>query len=133
MEQGYNETMAHIASVLRPHGIGLGLSINSVCESRSLAVSSDPTCAPAYRDTPWAAVLTDMGTCESADSAVGFVKPHTKTVRRRHSQAGIRAVAVLPRAGQHREHELDEGYGELSAVGAARQRPGRHEVLWVRG
>ena len=74
MEQGYKETMAHIASVLRPHGIGLGLSINSVCESRSLAVSSDPTCAPAYRDTPWAAVLTDMGTCESADSAVGFTR-----------------------------------------------------------
>eukprot|EP01051_Picozoa_sp_SAG22_P018417 SAG22_NODE_3095_length_1946_cov_1.397401_2_plen_223_part_00 len=54
--------MSHIASVLRPHNIGLGLSINSICESKSLAVSSDPTCAPAYRNTPWAAVLTDMGT-----------------------------------------------------------------------
>ena len=44
---GWNATMAHIASVLSPHGIGLGLSINSVCESESLAINADPTCAPA--------------------------------------------------------------------------------------
>ena len=78
-------------------------------------------------------IVDTLAAAYCADSAVGFVKPHTKAVRRRHSQAGIRAVAVLPRAGQHREHELDEGYGELPAVGAARQRPGRHAVLWIRG
>ena len=59
---GWNRTMAHVAAVLRPQGIGLGLSVNSVCGSESLAVASDPTCAPAYRDTPWAAMLADMGT-----------------------------------------------------------------------
>lgn len=63
--------MSHIAAVLKPHSIGLGLSINSVCESESLAVSSDPTCAPAYRDTPWAAVLTDMGTYDTLTPGSG--------------------------------------------------------------
>jgi hypothetical protein len=46
---GWNQTMSHVAEVLKPHGIGLGLSINSVCESESLAINADPTCAPASR------------------------------------------------------------------------------------
>ena len=54
--------MAHVAAVLRPHGVGLGISINSGCENQAYAAGADPTCCPAYRDTPWAAVLTDMGT-----------------------------------------------------------------------
>eukprot|EP01046_Picozoa_sp_COSAG06_P002555 COSAG06_NODE_91_length_24730_cov_26.482603_13_plen_74_part_00 len=49
--------MSHVAEVLKPHGIGLGLSINSVCESESLAIDSDPTCAPAYRDMPYATTV----------------------------------------------------------------------------
>jgi hypothetical protein len=57
---GYNDTMAHIASVLRPHQLGLGNSISSSCELRGL--NGAPYCAPAYRNEPWASVLTDMGT-----------------------------------------------------------------------
>jgi hypothetical protein len=49
--------------VLRPHGIGLGISINSNCEA-GFNSSSDPSCDPAFRNTPWASVLTDMGTYE---------------------------------------------------------------------
>ena len=60
---GYNQTMSHIAETLRPHGKGLGISINSGCEAGPNS-SSDPSCDPAYRNTPWAAVLTDMGTCK---------------------------------------------------------------------
>ena len=55
--------MSHIAETLRPHGKGLGISINSGCEAGPNS-SSDPSCDPAYRNTPWAAVLTDMGTCK---------------------------------------------------------------------
>ena len=40
----------------------LGISINSACERESYASGAGPSCCPAYRDTPWAAVLTDMGT-----------------------------------------------------------------------
>ena len=39
---GYNETMALVAETLRPHGIGLGISINSRCEA-GLGSSSDPS------------------------------------------------------------------------------------------
>ena len=55
--------MSPIAETLRPHGKGLGISINSGCEAGPNS-SSDPSCDPAYRNTPWAAVLTDMGTCK---------------------------------------------------------------------
>ena len=62
---GWNQTMAHIASVLKPHGVGLGNAINSGCivysESTKDGIAKyDPTCAPASRDVPWAGVLTDM-------------------------------------------------------------------------
>jgi hypothetical protein len=42
---GYNDTMAHIASVLLPHGLGLGNSISSSCELRGL---NGGTCANLY-------------------------------------------------------------------------------------
>jgi hypothetical protein len=67
--QGWNETMAHIASVLKPHGIGLGNSISSGCFAYDNVTKtrcapnggrSDPCCCPASRDVPWADVLTDM-------------------------------------------------------------------------
>ena len=58
---GYNHTMAHVASVLRQHGLGLGNSISSACEQKN-ALNGAPFCSPAYRDEPWASVLTDMGT-----------------------------------------------------------------------
>ena len=63
---GWNMTMAHIASVLSPHGVGLGNGIVANCEGTDLCALdgggiSDPCCCPAYRDTPWADVLTDMG------------------------------------------------------------------------
>ena len=54
--------MAHVASVLRPHGLGLGNSISSSCEERGAADGGAPFCVPAYRSTPWASVLIDMGT-----------------------------------------------------------------------
>jgi hypothetical protein len=57
-----NETMSYIAGVLRPHGIGLGISINSGCERAAYVDGAAPSCCPAYRNVPWAAVLTDMGT-----------------------------------------------------------------------
>jgi hypothetical protein len=60
---GYNQTMALVAETLRPHGVGLGISINSRCEA-GVGSHSDPSCNPAYRNMPWAAVLTDMGTYE---------------------------------------------------------------------
>ena len=76
---GYNETMAHVASVLAPHNIGLGISINSGCENKGYVDGSDPTCCPAYRDVPWAAVLTDMGTYGGpGDAPVGWMKNGTK-------------------------------------------------------
>ena len=68
---GWNATMNHIAGVLRPHGIGLGNGVVSQCESYDLCTtgkehvrdggSADPCCCPAYRDQPWADVLSDMG------------------------------------------------------------------------
>lgn len=67
--KGWNQTMAHIASVLRPHGIGLGNSISSGCFAYDETTKTrcgpdgghaDPTCCPASRDVPWADVLTDM-------------------------------------------------------------------------
>lgn len=39
---GYNETMGLVAETLRPHGIGLGISINSRCEAGP-GSSSDPS------------------------------------------------------------------------------------------
>jgi hypothetical protein len=58
---GFNSTMAHVASVLRDHGLGLGNSISSSCEQKN-ALNGAPFCSPAYRNEPWASVLTDMGT-----------------------------------------------------------------------
>jgi hypothetical protein len=58
---GYNSTMAHVASVLRQHGLGLGNSISSSCEQKN-GLDGAPFCSPAYRNEPWAAFLTDMGT-----------------------------------------------------------------------
>ena len=69
---GWNQTMAHIASVLQPHGVGLGNSVDSGCfaydELTKTRCSpdgghSDPCCCPASRDVPWADVLTDMYAC----------------------------------------------------------------------
>ena len=59
---GYNQTMSFVAEKLKPHGIGLGISINSACERAAYASGAGPSCCPAYRNVPWAAVLTDMGT-----------------------------------------------------------------------
>ena len=67
--RGWNQTMAHIASVLNPHGVGLGNSISSGCIAFDEVTKTrcapdgghaDPTCCPASRDVPWADVLTDM-------------------------------------------------------------------------
>lgn len=58
---GFNATMGYVATTLRAAGKGLGISINSGCES-GVGSAVDPSCNPAYRDTPWASVLTDMGT-----------------------------------------------------------------------
>ena len=62
---GWNASMAHIASVLSPHGIGLGNGIVANCNGPDTCTpglgASDPCCCPAYRDVPWADVLTDMG------------------------------------------------------------------------
>ena len=46
---GYNETMTYIAGVIKPHGIGLGISIDSGCENKvkDYASGSDPTCCHA--------------------------------------------------------------------------------------
>jgi hypothetical protein len=66
---GWNQTMAHIASVLKPHGVGLGNSISSGCFAYDELTATrcgpdgghaDPCCCPASRDVPWADVLTDM-------------------------------------------------------------------------
>lgn len=97
--------MAYVASVLAPHHIGLGISINSACENKDYVGGSDPTCCPAYRDVracpfnhsllgcqstcirlkqgvaqvPWAAVLTDMGTYQGPGSSpVGWMKNGTQ-------------------------------------------------------
>ena len=59
---GYNASMAHVAAVLRPHGLGLGNAISSSCEHKGYAGGSAPFCVPAYRNTPWASILVDMGT-----------------------------------------------------------------------
>merc|ERR1712194_635529 len=55
--EGYNETMSYVAEVLRPHGIGLGLSINSAVEKKRYVDGVDPTGCPAYRNVPWASIL----------------------------------------------------------------------------
>jgi hypothetical protein len=66
---GWNETMTHIAAVLRPHGIGIGNSIASDAESLDACARPGfpggpgaPDWCPAYRNVPWADVLTDMST-----------------------------------------------------------------------
>ena len=74
---GFNETMAHVAGVLRPHGIGLGISINSNCEA-GVGSSSDPSCDPAFRNTPWASILTDMGTYSIGDLEPTWSKNGTR-------------------------------------------------------
>jgi hypothetical protein len=66
---GWNETMAHIASVLSPHGIGIGNSIASDANTLDACARPGypggpgaPDWCPAYRNVPWADVLTDMST-----------------------------------------------------------------------
>ncbi len=63
--QGWNQTMAHIASVLKPHGVGLGNSISSGCFAYDEVTKTrcapdgghaDPTCCPASRDVPYMSV-----------------------------------------------------------------------------
>jgi hypothetical protein len=57
--------MTYVASVLNPHGVRLGNSIDShpACEfSGPSAYRTTPMCAPAYHHSPWASILTDMGT-----------------------------------------------------------------------
>ena len=56
--------MAYVESVLRPHGVRLGNSIDShpACESTwPDPWRTTPMCTPAYHHTPWAAIRTDMG------------------------------------------------------------------------
>ena len=67
---GFNETMTYVAGVLRPHGFGLGISINSDCNGATASAdggSMDPSCDPVYRSVPWASVLSDMGTYRIGD------------------------------------------------------------------
>ena len=58
--------------VMDPPRARLGISINSACERESYASGAGPSCCPAYRDTPWAAVLTDMGTYSLDPGQVGL-------------------------------------------------------------
>lgn len=79
---GWNATMAHIASVLSPHEVGLGNGIVANCEGPDLCASdgggiSDPCCCPAYRDMPWADVLTDMGSYSILSNAPSWSKCDT--------------------------------------------------------
>ena len=78
---GWNETMAHIASVLKPHGVGLGNSIESTCHDYDACNNdehpADPCCCPAYRNVPWADVLTDMGTYSIGDAEPSWSKNGT--------------------------------------------------------
>ena len=81
---GWNATMAHVADVLRPHHVGLGNGIVSQCESYDLCTtgkahiqdggSADPCCCPAYRNTPWADVLSDMGAYSIFDMEPSYHK-----------------------------------------------------------
>ena len=76
---GFNETMSYVAEVLRPHGLGLGLSINSDCNAASAAPSGmDPSCDPDFRDTPWASMLSDMGTYSIGDLNATWAKNGTQ-------------------------------------------------------
>lgn len=76
--------MAHIASVLKPHGIGLGNGVVSQCATLDMCTASgdpfnsDPCCCLAYRDTPWADVLTDMGSYSPLSNPVKWHGPGHK-------------------------------------------------------
>ena len=80
--QGWNASMAHVASVLMDHGIRLGNGIVSNCAGDELCGSgegnsdSDPCCCPAYRNTPWADVLTDMGMYSILSNNPSYHKCH---------------------------------------------------------
>ena len=76
--------MSYVASVLRPHGVGLGISINSGCERESYASGAGPSCCPAYRNTPWAAVLTDMGTYSMSSTSEHCLKSGPVTECNKH-------------------------------------------------
>ena len=73
---GWNATMAHIAAVLKPHGIGIGNTIASDAESLDACARPGfpggpgaPDWCPAYRNVPWADVLTDMSTYSLDDGS----------------------------------------------------------------
>jgi hypothetical protein len=78
---GFNETMTYVAGVLRPHGLGLGISINSDCNAANASAdggSMDPSCDPVYRNTPWASILSDMGTYIIGDLNATWAKNGTR-------------------------------------------------------
>ena len=79
--------MAHIASVLKPHGVGLGNSISSGCFAYDEATKArcapdggyaDPTCCPASRDVPYMSVLTDMYAYSIGDRTPDWSKNGTR-------------------------------------------------------
>jgi hypothetical protein len=55
---GYNESMTHVADVLRPHGLGLGNSVSTDLDFVNFAHGSAPDCCPSYRNQAWASILT---------------------------------------------------------------------------
>ena len=83
---GWNATMAHIASVLKPHGVGLGNGIVAGCtdgfhcrdDDPANTANTDPCCCPAYRATPWADVLSDMGSYAIGPGLPAWMKTGVK-------------------------------------------------------
>ena len=59
----------------------LGLSINSDCNAASPSPGGggmDPSCDPDFRDTPWASILSDMGTYVIGDLNATWSKNGTR-------------------------------------------------------